>query len=38
MDLVRAIDAEGLVEKNPVLRVLARSSTIRGEQGPGVVL
>ena len=38
MDLVRAIDAEGLVEKNPLLRVLARSSTIRGERGPGVVL
>jgi hypothetical protein len=38
MDLVRAIDAEGLGDKNPLLRVLARSSTIRGERGPGVVL
>ena len=38
MDLVRAIDAEGLGEKNPLLRVLARSSTIRGDRGPGVVL
>ena len=38
MDLVRAIDAEGLVEKHPLLRVLARSSTIRGDRGPGVVL
>ena len=38
MDLVRAIDAEGLVEKHPLLRVLARSGTIRGDRGPGVVL
>jgi hypothetical protein len=38
MDLIRAIDSEGLGEENPLLRILARSSTIRGEQGPGVVL
>jgi hypothetical protein len=38
MDLVRALDREGLGANHPLLRILAKSSTIRGEQGPGVVL
>jgi hypothetical protein len=38
MDLVRALDTEGLGDKHPLLRVLANSGTIRGGEGPGVIL
>jgi hypothetical protein len=37
MDLVRGLDTEGLGDKNPLLRVLASSNTIRGGEGPGVI-
>jgi hypothetical protein len=36
MDLVRAIDAEGLVAKNPLLRVLASRAQFAVSRGRGL--